>query len=50
MRIAVFSAKPYDRTFLARANTAGRHSLSFFDARLTEDTAPLAKGFDGVCA
>lgn len=50
MRIAVFSAKPYDRTFLARANTAERHSLNFFDARLTQDTAPLAKRFDGVCA
>ncbi|GEN29565.1 lactate dehydrogenase [Halovibrio variabilis] len=50
MRIAVFSAKPYDRTFLTRANAAERHSISFFDARLTVDTAPLAKGFDGVCA
>lgn len=50
MRIAVFSAKPYDRTFLTQANAAERHSLSFFDARLTVDTAPLAQGFDGVCA
>lgn len=50
MRIAVFSAKPYDRTFLTRANAAELHSLSFFDARLTVDTAPLAQGFDGVCA
>lgn len=50
MRIAVFSAKPYDQTFLTRANAANRHELSFFDARLTHDTAPLAKGFDGVCA
>ncbi|HSP30461.1 MAG TPA: 2-hydroxyacid dehydrogenase [Halomonas sp.] len=50
MRIAVFSAKPYDRTFLNLANDAERHTLSFFDARLTVDTAPLAQGFDGVCA
>ncbi|WP_404376223.1 2-hydroxyacid dehydrogenase [Vreelandella aquamarina] len=50
MRIAVFSAKPYDQTFLTRANAAGRHSLSFFDARLTADTAPLASGFECVCA
>ncbi|MCH4812004.1 2-hydroxyacid dehydrogenase [Vreelandella neptunia] len=50
MRIAVFSAKAYDRTFLMRANAAERHSLSFFDARLTVDTAPLANGFDAVCA
>ncbi|HDZ47829.1 hypothetical protein LCGC14_0106710 [marine sediment metagenome] len=50
MRIAVFSAKPYDRTFLTCANTAERHFLSFFDARLTVETATLAQGFDGVCA
>ncbi|MBT2771241.1 2-hydroxyacid dehydrogenase [Halomonas sp. ISL-60] len=50
MRIAVFSAKPYDRTFITRANAAERHSLSFLEARLTVDTAPLANGFDAVCA
>lgn len=50
MRIAVFSAKPYDRTFLTRANSGHRHHLSFFEARLTEDTATLANGFDAVCA
>ena len=50
MRIAVFSAKPYDQTFLTRANAAGRHTLSFFDARLTAETAPLAVGFECVCA
>lgn len=49
MRIAVFSAKPYDQMFLARANTANRHELSFLEVRLTEDTAALAKGFEGVC-
>ncbi|MGM0832467.1 MAG: 2-hydroxyacid dehydrogenase [Pseudomonadota bacterium] len=50
MRVAVFSAKPYDQTFLTRANAANCHELSFFDARLVVDTAPLAKGFEGVCA
>ncbi|WGI25327.1 2-hydroxyacid dehydrogenase [Halomonas alkaliantarctica] len=50
MRIAVFSAKPYDRTFITRANAGERHSLSFLEARLTIDTAPLANGFDAVCA
>ena len=50
MRIAVFSAKPYDRTFLTRANSGQRHHLSFFEARLTEDTATLANGFDAICA
>jgi len=50
MRIAVFSAKPYDETFLKRANATRNHDLSFFDARLNVDTAALAQGFDGVCA
>lgn len=50
MRIAVFSAKPYDRTFLTRANANQRHTLSFFEARLTEDTATLANDYDAVCA
>lgn len=50
MRVAVFSAKPYDQTFLTRANTDKRHDLSFFGVRLTQETAPLANGFDVVCA
>ncbi|MFB9868609.1 2-hydroxyacid dehydrogenase [Vreelandella sulfidaeris] len=50
MRIALFSAKPYDGTFFKRANKDKRHTLSFFEARLTEDTAPLAAQYDAVCA
>jgi D-lactate dehydrogenase len=49
MRIAVFSTKPYDARYLERAN-AGAHELSFFDARLSLDAAPLAAGADAVCA
>lgn len=50
MRIAVFSTKPYDRTFLDQANQAHQHELTYIDARLTAETAPLAAGFAGVCA
>lgn len=50
MRIALFSAKPYDGTFFKRANKDKRHTLSFFEARLTEDTARLAAHYDAVCA
>lgn len=50
MRIALFSAKPYDGTFFKRANKDKRHTLSFFEARLTEDTARLAAQYDAVCA
>lgn len=49
MKVAVFSTKPYDRRFLDQAN-GGRHTLRFLDARLSADTAALAKGADAVCA
>ncbi len=48
MKVAVFSAKPYDREHLEPANN-GRHELVFFEAHLNPQTAILAKGFDAVC-
>lgn len=50
MRVAVFSTKPYDRRFLEAANADGRHELVFFEPRLLPETAPLAAGFEAVCA
>lgn len=49
MRVAVFSTKSYDRSSLDRAN-GDRHEITYFDARLTADTAPLAEGFPAICA
>lgn len=49
MKLAVFSAKPYDRRCLREANTRHGHQLSFFDARLDETTVDLCAGFDAVC-
>lgn len=49
MRIAVFSAKRYDRRFLAAANARFKHDLVFLEPRLDLDTAKLAEGFAGVC-
>ena len=49
MRLAVFSSKPYERAALEAANGDG-HELTFLDARLGADTAPLARGFPAVCA
>ena len=48
MKIAVFSAKKYDREFLSAANAA-RHELHFFEPHLSEETAGLAAGFEAVC-
>lgn len=50
MHVAVFSTKPYDRTFLDRANVDVGHELTFFQPRLTKETSRLADGFPAVCA
>ncbi len=50
MHVAVFSTQSYDRDFLGRANTGGRHVLRFLDARLDASTAAAAAGAQAVCA
>ncbi|EGJ21878.1 D-isomer specific 2-hydroxyacid dehydrogenase, NAD-binding protein [Cereibacter sphaeroides WS8N] len=49
MDVAIFSAKPYDRQFLAAANE-GRHQLAFIEARLSDETVRFAGGADCICA
>lgn len=53
MKIAVFSTKPYDRSFLEKANQQvapkHRHELSFFKPHLDVQTVTLAEGFQAVC-
>ena len=50
MKIAFFDTKPYDKpSFDKFANTNGV-TFKYFETKLNEDTAMLAKGFDGVCA
>jgi D-lactate dehydrogenase len=48
MKVAVFSAKPYDCQFLDAANS-GRHEMRYLDCRLTIATTALAKGSEAVC-
>ena len=48
MKIAVFSAKNYDREFLNAANAA-HHEIHFFEPHLNEATVSLAAGFGAVC-
>src|SRR4051812_2932217 len=50
MRLAVFSSKPYDVTFLTAANHGREHELHFLEARLVKDTSALASGFPAICA
>ena len=48
VKVAVFSAKNYDREFLAAANNS-RHEFRFFDLHLNEETVGLAARFHAVC-
>lgn len=49
MKVAVFSAKRYDREFLNAANATAGHQLRYFDAPLDSESAALAAGYDAVC-
>ncbi|WP_029009354.1 2-hydroxyacid dehydrogenase [Azospirillum halopraeferens] len=49
MRVAVYSAKPYDRTFLEAANANAGHRLVFLEARLSVETVALAEDAEAVC-
>lgn len=49
MRVAVFSTKPYDRSFFESANRESAHELTFLEPRLTSETVSLAEGFPAVC-
>jgi D-lactate dehydrogenase len=48
VKVAVFSAKNYDREFLEVANTS-RHEVRYFEPHLNEETVALAAGFGVVC-
>jgi D-lactate dehydrogenase len=52
MKLAVFSAKPYDRQFLDAANAAAGspHQIDYFEAHLDRATAALANGAQAVCS
>jgi D-lactate dehydrogenase len=50
VRVAVFSAKPYDVESLGRAGQRAGQDLVFLEPRLTLATAPLADGARAVCA
>ena len=49
MRIAVFSARSYDRRFLSEVAEREGHELTFLEPRLDRQTVSLAEGYEGVC-
>ena len=50
MRIAFFDTHRFDRAAFEEANAGYGHGLTFFEPRLTPQTAGLAAGFPAVCA
>jgi D-lactate dehydrogenase len=50
LRVAVFSTKSYDRQFFDAANERYGHELVYLEPSLDDHTAPLAAGFEAVCA
>ncbi|HBK46178.1 MAG TPA: hydroxyacid dehydrogenase [Xanthomonadaceae bacterium] len=49
MKVAVYSARRYDKLMLERANAAHGHELLFVQDALSVDTVPLAAGCGAVC-
>ena len=49
MKVAVFSAKPYDKKFLEKFNQQHDHASKFFKPNLDSQTVTLATGFEAVC-
>ncbi len=49
MKIAFFDAKPYDKIPFEKYGAENGIRFKFFETKLTEDTAELARGCDGVC-
>lgn len=50
LKIAFFDTKPYDKVSFEKENKNFTFSISYFETKLTEQTASLAHGFDVVCA
>ncbi|MFA6682532.1 MAG: NAD(P)-dependent oxidoreductase, partial [Sphaerochaeta sp.] len=49
-RIAFFDTKPYDKTHFDQLAAEYDVHIHYFESKLNENTAPLAKGYDVVCA
>lgn len=49
MKIAFFNTKRYDERSFTETNTNFGHELTFFEPRLTLETAALASGFPAIC-
>lgn len=49
VKLAFFDTKPYDHIYFDGMLAEAGIKTKFFENKLTEDTAPLTRGFDAVC-
>ncbi len=49
MKIFFFDTHAFEKDFFCQSPLAPNHEITFFEGRLTEKSAPLAKGFPCVC-
>jgi len=49
MKFAFFDTKPYDKPAFEKYGAENGIEFKYFETKLNEDTAELARGFDGVC-
>lgn len=49
-KIAFYDTKPYDRKWFDKLNQDGEFQFRYYEYKLNEDTAVMAKGCDGVVA
>jgi len=47
--IAFFDAKPYDREYFDRLNERFGFRITYFDSKLSPETAHISRGYDAVC-
>lgn len=50
MNIALFNTRKYDKQYFEQANGRFNHNISYFEPSLRQDTAPLAAGYECICA
>lgn len=50
MKTALYSAKPYDRTYFDRYAAEFGQEITYFENRLDLHSVPLAHGYEAVCA
>jgi len=49
MKVAFFDAKPYDKPSFDKYSKEYGVDIKYFETKLNEDTADLARGYDAVC-